>query len=494
MIKPENALYRSEQIRACEQQARSLYQWDENELMSRAGEAAFVFLTKLYPHVRCIAVFCGSGNNAGDGYVLARLAHEHGFLVTIYQCTPLANLPSTAHQAALRAIAAGISCKPSGLAIDANIELIVDALLGIGLKGPVHGAIAAAINDINLMQLPVISLDIPSGLNADTGKVENLCIRAKTTITFIALKAGLYTDDGPDYCGDIYCCSLDLDIAALKQKPIASLLHADNLGLPRTPRKKNSHKGDFGHVLIIGSGLGMPGAVCLAAKAAMRTGAGAVSIATCPEHVKGVLSLIPEAMVWGIHSVNDLQPLLAKATVCVVGPGLGEDEWARSLFFVAMSTELPLIIDASALRLLAEEPQMKDHWVLTPHPGEAAALLSCTTAHIQEDRYQAVTNIQKKYGGVIVLKGAGSIIKSSEKIAFVCHKGNPAMASAGMGDVLSGIIAGLYAQGLSLSNAAQVGVYAHALAGDKIAQSIGGAGLLASDLLDVLPYILNYRE
>lgn len=285
----------------------------------------------------------------------------------------------------------------------------------------------------------------------------------------------------------------ELNAGELGQLPVATVLSPDTLPiLPQ--RKKNSHKGTYGHILLIGGGLGMPGAVFLAAKAAMRTGAGSVSIATRPEHVTGIFSLMPEAMVWGIQSATELEPLLAKATVCVIGPGLGDDDWAHSLFFKSIASKLPMIVDASALRLLAKNPQRKDHWILTPHPGEAAALLACTIKDIQEDRYQAAKKIQKKYGGVLVLKGMGTIIKTAEKIAFVCSKGNPAMASAGMGDVLSGLIAGLCAQGMSLSDAAKLGVYVHALAGDRIAQSIGGAGLLASDLFDVIPYILNNRE
>lgn len=494
MTQPESALYCCEKIRACEQQASSLYQLDENELMSRAGAEAFIYIKRLYPHVRHLAVFCGSGNNAGDGYVVARLAHEQGFVVTIYQCKAVTDLPPAAQYAALMATAAGVECQPVDEPIDSDVELIIDALLGIGLQGPVHGIIASAINQINTSNLPVVSLDIPSGLNADTGCIESFCVQATTTLTFIALKSGLYTGDGPDYCGDIHCCSIQLDACVTKQAPVARLLRPENIALPLAVRKKNSHKGDYGHVLIIGGGPGMPGAISLAAKAAMRTGAGSVSVATWPEHAKGALPLIPEAMVWGVKNEKELQHLLARATVCVVGPGLGDSDWAVSMFVAAITSQLPMVIDASALRLLAEHPQIDDNWILTPHPGEAAALLSCTTDIIQKDRYQAAANIQKQYGGVVVLKGTGTIIQTSEQHAFVCPKGNPAMASAGMGDVLSGIIAGLCAQGMSLSNAAQCGVYAHAVAGDKIAGAFGGAGLLASDLFDVLPYVLNSRE
>lgn len=493
MIKPENALYRCEQMRTCEQQAVHLYQLDELELMSQAGTEAFFFIMRKYPNVRHIALFCGAGNNAGDGYVLARLAHEHGLSVVVYQCKALEDLPVTARHAALLALAAGVECQPADEPIDSDAELIVDALLGIGLKGPVHGIIASAIHQINSSGLPVVSLDIPSGLNADTGQVENFCVKATATITFIALKAGMFTLDGPDYCGEIESRQLQLEALVNKLNPYASILDEASLPLPLVSRKKNSHKGDYGHVLVIGGGPGMPGAVSLVAKAALRTGAGAVTVATWPDHVTGASSFIPEAMIWGVKTPKDLEPLLAKATVCVIGPGLGESDWAKALFLAAITSQLPMVIDASALRLLAEHPQTDDNWVLTPHPGEAGSLLSCSSKTIQTDRYQAAQTIQQQYGGVVVLKGTGTIIQTEDHTPFVCTKGNPGMSSAGMGDVLSGIIAGFCAQGLTLTDAAKLGVWVHAVAGDHVAQKVGAVGLLASDLLDIIPRILTCR-
>jgi len=491
VFKPENALYQCEQIRAFEQQASNLYQLNENELMSRAGAEAFFFVQQLFPKARNLAVFCGGGNNAGDGYVLARLAHEHGLSVIVYQCKALEDLPSAARFAALAAINAGVECQSADEPMDSDTDLIVDALLGIGLKGPVHGVIATAIQQINASNLPTVALDIPSGLNADTGQVENFCVEATYTITFIGLKTGMYTLDGPDYCGDIHCRNLQLDKLMPQVKPYAYLLCEHMVPLPLAARKKNSHKEDYGHVLIIGSGMGMPGAVSLTAKAALRAGAGAVSIATRPEYAESALALLPEAMVWGVNCAEDLEPLLAKATICVIGPGLGESDWAKALFLSAITSQLPMVIDASALRLLAQFPQLDDNWVLTPHPGEAGALLSCSGKTIQADRFASINSLQSQYGGVVVLKGAGTIIQNVEKTTYICPKGNPGMASAGMGDVLTGIIAALCAQGLSLSDAATVGVWVHAVAGDMIAKSQGETGIIATDLLNLLPKILN---
>lgn len=494
MTKPDNALYRCDQIRACERKAIELNQCTEIELMNLAGKEAFQFVLKTYPQLKHIAVFCGAGNNAGDGYVFARLAHEHGLAVIVYQCKAIEDLPPAARESAEQAIDAGVDCQTADEPLDSEVELIVDALLGIGIKGPVHGLIANAIQHINASGLPVVSLDIPSGLNADTGKVEGFCVQATATVTFTALKTGMYTLDGPDYCGLIYCRKLLLEAFLSLFIPAALLLNQASFSLPLPKRKKNSHKGDFGHVLVIGGGPGMPGAVTLVAKAALRTGAGSVTVATWPEYAQGALPDLPEAMVWGVHTAKDLEPLLARATVCVIGPGLGEDEWAQSLFLAAITSQLPMLIDASALRLLAKYPQVDDNWILTPHPGEAASLLACSTDEIQSDRYTAATKIQQHYGGVVVLKGVGTIIQVHDKGTFVCPKGNPAMATAGMGDVLSGIIAGLCAQGISLSDSAKLGVWVHALVGDTLASTQSTAGILASDLISLVPsslYSLN---
>ncbi len=255
------------------------------------------------------------------------------------------------------------------------------------------------------------------------------------------------------------------------------------------PRPKDAHKGLFGHVLIVGGGLGMPGAVALAAKASLRVGAGMVTIATLPLYAQSALSYIPEAMIYGIEDPSDLDDLIARASVCVVGPGLGEDDWARSLFSKLLTITLPLVIDASALHLLAgNDVQFKSrgHWVLTPHPGEAALLLDCSAKEIQNNRQAAAARIQQQYGGTVVLKGQESLVVNPAQQVFLCEAGNPGMATAGMGDVLSGVIAGLIAQGVSIADAAHLGVWLHASAGDDAAKAYGERGLIASDLMEFL--------
>ena len=491
MSKLKNALFLTQQIRLCERSALDELGIGEEALMLRAGSAAFHTLKTLYPDVRSIAVFCGGGNNAGDAYVLAKLAHNQGYAVILYPFKSIDDLPATAKQAALAAEAAGVPCRSLDDVIDSEVELVVDGLLGIGLNGPVHNPIAHAIHVINESELPVLALDIPSGLDADTGRVLGVCVNAAVTTTFIAEKVGMFTLDGPDQCGKIVCHRLQLERCLATLKPDAYRLDKQLLQGLIIPRRKNSHKSIYGHVLVIGGGAGMPGAGYLAALAALRIGAGMVTVATLPEHAGKVLPMLPEAMIYGIDDVNSLLPLLAKATVCVLGPGLGESEWAKSLYSAAVASQLPLVMDASALRLLAEHPQHDDHWVLTPHPGEAARLLGCSIADVQADRCKSAQLIQQQYGGCVVLKGVGSIVNIGEQESYICTAGNPGMASAGMGDVLSGIIGGLLAQGVSFADATRLGVWLHARAADDAVATEGERGLMASDLMPHLRRQIN---
>jgi hydroxyethylthiazole kinase-like uncharacterized protein yjeF len=258
------------------------------------------------------------------------------------------------------------------------------------------------------------------------------------------------------------------------------------------PRSKDAHKGNFGHVLVIGGNKGMGGAVRLAAEAAARVGAGLVSVATRAEHVSALIAARPELMCLEVQTSADLKFLLERATTIVLGPGLGQDAWAQDLYTCVLASKLPKIIDADALNLLAKNPHKQDDWILTPHPGEAARLLACTTADIQNNRLVAAKQLQQRYGGVIVLKGAGSIIQGVTT-THLCTAGNPGMASGGMGDVLGGVIAGLVAQKFSQQKSAELGVLVHALAADQAAKESGERGLLALDLMVQLRRLMNSR-
>lgn len=256
------------------------------------------------------------------------------------------------------------------------------------------------------------------------------------------------------------------------------------------PRTRDVHKGLFGHALIVGGNHGMTGAVRLAGEAALRVGAGLVSVGTQAESITAIISERPEIMAHAIKTDKELNPLIKKASVIVLGTGLGQTRWSQQLFKRVLTATQAKVLDADALNLLAKQFKRSDNWILTPHPGEAARLLDCTVNAIQANRIKAVKALQKQYGGVVVLKGAGSLVCSSRSIRL-CFAGNPGMASGGMGDVLSGVIGGLLAQHFNLQQAAECGVYLHATAGDKAASLWGERGLLASDLMPYLRQLIN---
>jgi NAD(P)H-hydrate epimerase len=360
-------------------------------------------------------------------------------------------------------------------------------LLGTGLDRPVTGLYAEAIQAINAHSSPVIAVDIPSGLNADTGNAMGCAVKADCTVTFIGLKQGLFTGQAAEYCGEIYFAQLGVpddvfdEVKAVAVRVIKS-------PLPR--RSRYAHKGDSGHVLIVGGDLGYSGAAKMAGEAALRVGSGLVTIATRAEH-SGLMNLSrPELMCHGVETPEQLMALLAKADVVAVGPGLGQSDWAKALFNAAISSGKPMVVDADGLNLLAAAPINKPDWILTPHPGEAGRLLNYSNAEIQQDWFAAALSLQDKYGGVVILKGAGTLIASGHQLA-VSNTGNPGMASGGMGDVLTGVIAGLLAQGFSLQDAAQQGVYNHGLAADLSAEKDGERGLLATDLMPYLRQLVN---
>ncbi|MGZ4978780.1 MAG: NAD(P)H-hydrate dehydratase [Methylobacter sp.] len=477
-------LFRAAQVRELDRVAIQERGIPGFELMSMAGHEIFLQLKMQWPDAGSVAVFCGSGNNAGDGYIIAGLALDAGLNVCVYTVSE----PEKLHGDALTAYRHYKGTVTSFQADQViNADVLVDALLGTGLDRPVTGLYAEAIQTINAHSSPVIAVDIPSGLNADTGNVMGCAVKADCTVTFIGLKQGLFTGQAADYCGEICYAQLGVpdDVFAGIE---ATATRVVKVPLPR--RSRYAHKGNCGHVLIVGGELGYSGAARMAGEAALRVGAGLVSIATRAEHA-GLMNLNrPELMCHGVETAAQLALLLEKVDVVVVGPGLGQSDWAKALFDVAINAGKPMVIDADGLNLLAAAPTIKSDWVLTPHPGEAARLLKCSTADIQQDRFAAACSLQIGYGGVVVLKGAGTLIASENQLA-VSNTGNPGMASGGMGDVLSGVIAGLLAQGLSLQDAAQQGVYNHGLAADLAAEKDGERGLLACDLMLYLRQLVN---
>jgi len=460
-------------------------------LMARAADAAVKAALAEYPHAKRWQVLCGAGNNGGDGYVVARLAAAQGIVVSTLTLVDPESLQGDAATAYNDFSAAGGVVMLWSGELDQEAELLVDAMLGNGLERPLDGDFAAAVALANQHLAPVIALDIATGLHSDTGEVLGSAIEANLTVTFVGLKAGLFLGGGPSHTGKLVFAGLDIpdscrDTSCVAMRRIATRDIQDLL--PR--RGRDAHKGDFGHVLVIGGGAGMPGAARLCGEAALRAGAGIVTIATDVGQAATMVATRPELMAHGVAAADDLPRLLAKADVVAFGPGLGRSDWAASLVALLKQDERPSVWDADALNWLAESPEFCGHRIITPHPGEAATLLKMSAGHIQADRLAALHGLQERVGGSVVLKGAGSLVSSSDGVPWICTAGNPGMAAPGMGDVLTGVIAALLAQGLGPEQAACVGVQAHALAGDRAARQ-GERGLLASDLIAALRAVLN---
>ncbi len=459
-------------------------------LMCRAGDAAVEAALERFPEAHRWQVVCGAGNNGGDGYVVARLAAARGMAVSVVTLVDPESLQGDAATAYADCVAEGGVVLPWTGELDSEATLLVDAILGSGLERDVGGEFARAVAALNNHGAPVLALDIPTGIHGDTGAVLGSAVRAALTVTFVGLKRGLFLGEAPDHCGAVHFAGLGIpDTCREGIEPSLRRIDQAMLDAALGRRLRSGHKGDYGHVLVIGGGEGMPGAVRLAGEAALRAGAGLVSVATHPSHASQLVASRPELMPHAVDGADDLAPLLERADVVAFGPGLGRSEWARDLFAAVATSQRPAVWDADALNLLADRPDTNDQRVITPHPGEAARLLGRSTARVQADRTAALQDLQATYGGVAVLKGAGTLV-SADVVPWICTAGNPGMASAGMGDVLTGIIAALIGQGLEPGAAAAVGVEVHARAGDRAAAA-GERGLLASDLLAELRAVVN---
>ena len=518
-----NRLLTSHQIKAVEQQIFAQSD-SEYSVMVEAATAATKVLRMNMPMIRQIGIVVGAGNNGGDGYVMAALLQEMGLDVCVWAAAvPATDSAQQARMAAEQANVAIIDAQSNeefcqSLA-DGQVEIWVDALLGTGVKGEVKDPLQAVIKQLNQSSIPVISIDMPSGLNSDTGQVLGEAIAAKMTITVIAHKLGQFTCDGPDYCGEVVLATLDIDEDLIQQGLAAAKETADSpvekapiervswlqcrrqypLHLPK--RAGNSHKGNFGHSLIIGGDTGMSGAAILASEAALRCGSGKVSCATQDVTVGALLARVPEVMAHGVRTGLQLQPLLQQATVLAAGPGLGSSSWGQLLLQQVLHASHPLVLDADALNLLAADngfvPEFAQRSVvMTPHPGEAAKLLSSVgqprqVADIQANRVASAIELATTFKAVIILKGQGTVIAHPDGRTAICSDGNPGMSSAGMGDVLTGVIVALLAQGLDDWHSAVLASCIHAHAGDQAQQPGGQRGMLASDLFPWLRQLSN---
>ena len=490
-------LFDAATLRRVEARAAQALGDDGFELMRRAGTAAWRCVLRHWPEAQRIVVACGPGNNGGDGYVLAREAAAAGRRVAVLHPQGHDARGGLARKARdAFAAAGGTVAAFDGRPLEA--DLVVDAIFGIGLSRAPDAAAAALVRAIARCEAPVLALDAPSGIDADTGARPGVAVRAARTLEFMAAHPGLRTADGPDHAGATELAALDVPAQAWRdERACAQWIAADALRAWLPARLRNSHKGSFGHVLCVGGDDGMGGAIVLCVDAALRAGAGLASVATRAAHVPVLLARRPECMAHAVEAADTGDAhdrWLADADAIAIGPGLGQATWGRALFARVLERAqvagTRLVLDADALNLLAGSPRVLPYAVLTPHPGEAARLLGCETAQVQADRFQAASRLVEHFDCAVVLKGAGTLVAAPGEPIQVVGAGNPGMATGGMGDALTGIVAALLAQGRSPFDAARCGALLHAHAGDLAARD-GERGMLPSDLLACLRAAAN---
>jgi len=495
------ALYSADSVRAMDRYLIDQQGVDGFELMQSAARAAFRQLLKHWPTPGAILVLCGAGNNGGDGYLMAANACRHGIPVTCIAVSPSEKLTGDALKALRAAQAEGVRVTefddlPKGsveTCLD-SVDVVVDAMLGTGAGGAPREPFASIIRELNGAEVPVLAVDLPSGLNATTGAAEGEVVRAALTVTFIGAKTGLFTGTGPATCGQVVYEPLATieQMQGCPEQPVAQLTcwHDCQAWFPARPL--NAHKGRFGHVLVVGGDRGFGGAGIMAAEAASRAGAGLISLATRPEHVTAALVRCPNVMAHGLIHGSELAPLLQRGDIVVCGPGMGKSAWGQQMLQQVLDSAKPRVLDADALNLMAARASVpaRNH-VLTPHPGEAARLLGCSVADIEADRLAAAKNLQKMWGGVVLLKGAGTVIVNRAGESFVIAGGNPGMATGGMGDALSGVIGAFIGQLADAGVATVAAAAAHLAAADKAVERLGYMGLLPVDVIETLPLVLK---
>ncbi|HFT7190523.1 TPA: bifunctional ADP-dependent NAD(P)H-hydrate dehydratase/NAD(P)H-hydrate epimerase [Enterobacter ludwigii] len=484
-----HSIWHADDLRHAEKEAADSLGITLYELMQRAGEAAFNVTRTAYPESSHWLILCGHGNNGGDGYVVARLAVAAGIHVTLLALESDKPLPEEASAAREAWLNAGGVIHATDIVWPEEIDVIIDGLLGTGLHSAPRDPVATLIARANAHSAPVVALDIPSGLMAQTGTTPGAVIQAAHTVAFIALKPGLLTGKARDVTGTLHHNALGLESWLAGQETHVSRVDASLLAQWLPPRRPTSHKGDHGRLVIIGGDHGTAGAIRMTGEAALRCGAGLVRVLTRIENSAPIITARPELMVHEL-TPQSLEESLEWADVVVIGPGLGQQAWGKQALQKVENFRKPMLWDADALNLLAINPDKRHNRILTPHPGEAARLLNCSVAEIESDRLLSARRLVKRYGGVAVLKGAGTVVASDEALGIV-DAGNAGMASGGMGDVLSGIIGALLGQKLPLYDAACAGCVAHGVAADKLAARYGTRGMLATDLFCTLRRVVN---
>ncbi len=461
----------------------------EFNLMLEAGKAVFNVLKKHITNKETpIFILCGPGNNGGDGYITASLAAKEDFNITCLEIGDFSKQSKVSKKAKALATNNNATIRPYNKNISFSKEcVIIDGILGIGIKGKVRIKESNLIEKVNNSKAFIISIDNPSGLDCDSGDILGIAIKSNITVTFLSYKQGLYLKYGPKLSGKIEFSNLKTNyikfLGSLTAKyHIIPNQNLDNI-IPK--RKIDDHKGVFGNILIVGGNYNMGGAVIMTALAACKAGAGKVTVLTRKEHISPLISRIPNVMTITYESEKDLEDAIEDKTLLAIGPGLGKSKWSKKLFDFFMQSNLPKVIDADALNLLSESKEKFNlsNAILTPHPKEAARLIGNDVIEIQKDRNSSIRKIQEKYGAITILKGANSLILNNKKELYLCPHGSPAMAVAGMGDILTGLISGLATQNITLNEAAILGVYFHALKANQITKKYGEIGMLPTDIL-----------
>lgn len=494
-------LYDADGCRLTDERARAKLGLSGIELMMRAARAAFDVLVARYPQAHRLSVWCGKGNNAGDAYLIAAFALDLGFAVELIAVSPVESLTGDAAVAAQRAIAAGIvpaelsaghsAGHSAGEKIDADV--IVDGLIGTGFKPGVRTQFSQAMQTINSAAVPVLSVDVPSGVDVSTGDADQDAIQAEVTVTFITHKVGLQTGAGKELAGDVVFAGLGVS-DQIYPEPQARRRYFRVSDLP--PIGHQTYKHAQGHVLVVGGDYTMAGAVVLASRAALRCGAGLVTVATRPEHAAGIVARTPEVMVVDVEQ-DQFHARLESADLVVLGPGLGRDPWGRQAYERVQSSGRPTVIDADGLYLLSAQSWQGGALFLTPHAAEAARLLACTVSELAKDRVGGCQAIAHRYEASVALKGPGTVVcDRTGSTPEICQHGNSGMASAGMGDVLAGVVGGVLAGAFrqQRSDTAQLfatAVALHSAAADQAAARFGLRSLIAGDVIDALPIVLS---
>jgi NAD(P)H-hydrate epimerase len=510
----------AEQMQELDQKAIEAYRIPGIVLMENAGRGATEVISKTFPDLqrKKIAIIAGKGNNGGDGFVIARHLLNQGISVKVYLLTDpkaLRGDAETNFHIFLRMKGEVISAPSSKdyQKIKKDLErfdLLIDGIFGTGLDAEVRGYYREVIDHLNTLQKPIVSIDIPSGLDANTGKPLGTAVRASLTVTFGLVKVAHLVSPGLDYVGSVKVIDIGIPRRLVEEEEIHThLLEGDEVKKWISfPRRPDTHKGDYGHLLIIAGSVGKTGAAAMAGEAALRMGAGLVTLAI-PKSLNPIMETkltevmtepLPETpkQTLSLRAYNTILRLCENKKAVIIGPGIGTFKETQSLILKLLKTlNLPVVLDADGLTALATQPKIlpstNRSLILTPHPGEMARLVRSTVKEVQENRIGLSRNFSQSNHVHLLLKGHRSLIATPKGEIFINPTGNPGMSSGGTGDVLTGMIGGLICQGLDILTSLQIAVYLHGWAGDEVAREKGERSLIATDLIGKIPLLLQGR-